>query len=463
MNTPTNVSEQTLHPDPDLSLITEPEQRLTLLGNMLKDISNAHEPGEVLKHFGLAMARLYGTEGYASLSTRGLPPGHYRITRTSMPGSLTQLEHADPWSTLHQMTIHSSGVLSDIVARGEPTMLKRLDLAADPVLGATELRGFASLLAVPLFDQGQPLNWAIRLRRSPECFTLAEMEEMMLRGNLVGGQVRLTLATREIHKAHQKVRAEMDRIADIQRALLPDKLPEIIGVDVATSYQVYDTAGGDYYNFHPLGVDGLADGTHDGRWGFMIADVSGHGPAAAVVMAILQTLTMTAPLELQHPARFMDYLNRHLCAKRIGQNFVTCSVFEYHPDTGKLLYTNAGHPPALVRKKSSNPLLPPDILRLDAVGGVPLGILEDETYDVASMTLEPGDTLLLYTDGIPETRNSQGEFFGEEGLRSALIACASDARCTLDTLNERLRRFEAGGTPQDDQTLVALHIQHLPT
>ncbi|MEM7576006.1 MAG: SpoIIE family protein phosphatase [Planctomycetota bacterium] len=435
--------------------------------DMLRRVSLADEPQQVLGEFAEMLRKLYGTTGYLSLSTRDLPPGHYRITRQHLEGHADELTSeriaaADPWSTLDTMPLYHGGFLGDIVEADRPQMFNDLDLRGDPVLG-DGLKDFHSLLAVPLFDEGHAKNWSLQLKHERGGFNESDLERSLMRSNLVGGTVRLVQTTKQLREAKAKIDREMHRIGDIQRALLPDALPDIHGASVAATYQTYDAAGGDYYNVHPLGIDGLFKGQHNGRWGMMIADVSGHGPAAAVVMAMMQSMVMCLPVGDQNPAGVLHFLNRHLCSKRIEQTFVTAFALGYDPQTGDIQYARAGHPPAMIRRPHAES--PGDdaveILSLEGVGGLPLGIMEDAEYENAQATLRERDTLVLFTDGIVEARNPGGTFFGEEGIRKALRACSGEATCFIDTLNAHLDRFQAGGRPEDDQTALAMRVEHL--
>jgi serine phosphatase RsbU (regulator of sigma subunit) len=95
---------------------------------------------------------------------------------------------------------------------------------------------------------------------------------------------------------------------------------------------------------------------------------------------------------------------------------------------------------------------------LGAVGGLPLGVMHEEAYEDATVILEPGQTLTLYTDGITETRAPGGAFFGTEGIINALRECSGEADCAVDTVMDHVRQHEAGGRPQDDQTLVVMRV-----
>ncbi|MEM9752625.1 MAG: SpoIIE family protein phosphatase [Planctomycetota bacterium] len=454
--------------EPRDSRVVPPSVPLTQeMMDMLRRVSLARDPQQVLGEFAEVLRKMYGTTGYISLSTRDLPIGHYRITRQYLNGladeeTSARIANADPWSKVNELPLYHGGFLGQIVEAGRPQFFDDLDVTDDPVLGDA-LKDFHSLLAVPLFDEGEAKNWSLQLKHDRGGFNESDLERSLMRSNLIGGTVRLVQTTKELREAKAKIDREVQRIGDIQRALLPQSLPEIHGAQIAASYETYDAAGGDFYDVHPLGIDGLSEGKHDGRWGLIIADVSGHGPAAAVVMAMVQSMMACLPVECQDAAGVLQFLNSHLCAKSIEQTFVTALVVGYDSKDGRLWYARAGHPPAMVRRthpdRTGEDAV--EVFELGEVGGLPLGILEDATYENAECTLQEGDTLVLYTDGIVEARNPGGTFFGEEGIRKALRECSGEADCFIDTLNAHLDRFQAGGRPQDDQTVLALRVNQL--
>ena len=429
-------------------------QRLPVLLEMVAALSQAREPGEVLVEFSKRWAKLTGPSGYISLSTRGLDEGQYRITRLLAEDNLHDVVRDDTWSHPQEPAIHQGGLLGEIVTGALPVVFNDMELRDDPVLGSA-LAHYRSMMALPLFDDGRALNWSIQLNREPDAFTVEEVEDTLLRSNLVGGTVKHVQTAKQLRQTQSALRAEVDKIAEIQKALLPQTLPSIPGLSIATHYETFDQAGGDMYFFQELGLDpATGQGDPEGWWGTFIADVSGHGPAAAVVMAMVESILATVPFTARMtPGEILAYLNQHLAAKRVANAFVTAFIVGYHPATGKLSYARAGHPPPLIRRGDEARTID----TLDAVNGLPLGIRTGETYPNVTDRLGVGDTLVLYTDGITEARSPQGDFFATQGVVQALGDCQGHATCFVETLERQLLAHEAGARPQDDQTLVALH------
>ena len=419
--------------------------RAGILLDLVRGLSMSSSSGDVLRSFASGMEKLRGPSGYISLSTRDCPPGRYRITRRIYGSIAREMHQADPWSELHRIPAMEGGLLGDIVRGEMPVIAGNLQVIDDPVLG-DDLAKYRSLAAIPLYDQGEVRNWAIQLREAPDAFTLDDVEEAILRGNLVGTTVKSVRAAAELKRAQRIINGEMERIANIQRALLPKQMPAIPGVHIATSYEVHNRAGGDYYDF--LALD-------EGRWLIVISDASGHGPAAAVLMAILQTLLHAYPRDDRSPARIAEHVNHHLARKGIEGSFTTAIFGVLNPADRSFTWIRAGHPPALIK----DPGAESPVRRLDEVGELPLGILPDVRYTEATITLVPGQTLVLYTDGVIDALNHEDRLFGVEGIEDALHHCTGDPTCVMSSVGTALRDHEQDVRPSDDQTIVAIRVE----
>ncbi|MCP3905604.1 MAG: serine/threonine-protein phosphatase [Planctomycetes bacterium] len=434
---------------------TSGNPRIPILMEMVGALSRARTPQEVLKEYSAGVAQLEKPGGYMSLSTRGLPPGHYRITRLLTDG-LTSITAADPWHHGHEMPVHQGGFIGEIIRQAYPEILHNVFLRNDPVVGDA-LSEYGSIMAIPLFDDGEPLNWAVMLRREPEGFTVEDLEDSILKANLVGTGVRNVLVAQQLREAHDKIRREMEKIARIQRALLPPRMPQITGVSLGASFEMFDTAGGDLYDFTPLHrLEPSQDPDPNGPWWVYIADAAGHGPAAATVVAMLNAILAASPEELTHrPSDMLTFANRHLYDKRLDGTFVTALLARFDPATRMLQYARAGHNPALLMGRGGGGM---EIRRLDEVGGVPLGVLGEVDYEETSVTLEPGQTFVLYTDGITEAMAPDGRQFELEGIERSLTECSGHPDCVISHVTGALLEHEAGRRPSDDQTLLVMRV-----
>lgn len=429
--------------------------RIGVLMELVSALSRLNEPKDVLRVFSDGMRRLYGTRGYISLSTRNLKPGEYRITRmlTEADGTM-RIHSADPWSTINSLPVHTGGFFGQVIRSAYPQLYHNLNIQHDPVVGDA-LAGIGSIMAIPLFDGGEPLNWSISLNQDPDGFTMEELEESILRGNLVGGTVKNTVMAKQLREANQRIRGEVEQIARIQRALLPQSLPQVPGVSIATSYETFDTAGGDLYDFIVLPTPPEGPTRFDGWLAMLIADASGHGPAAAVLMAMLNTLIYAYPRGGKGPSAVFEFANHHLFSKGLEGTFVTAFLAAYNPADRTLIYSRAGHNPPLVK----NPGPGGSVTRLDAGGGIPLGVVDPVKYDDAVVQLQPGQTLVMYTDGITESMNRQREMFGVKGIERALEACSGEPACVVNSITTALKAHEDGMRPGDDQTIVAIKVE----
>jgi sigma-B regulation protein RsbU (phosphoserine phosphatase) len=282
----------------------------------------------------------------------------------------------------------------------------------------------------------------------------ASLEKKRLRDEEKRKTVALAKALEQLQEATKVIQGEVEHIAAIQRALLPQKLPAITGLEIATSYETFDKAGGDLYDFIPMGEQPTTGpGDPSGPWGILIADASGHGPAAAVVTAIVNALLRSYPHKPKGPAEVLGHLNRHLSAKSIESSFVTAFFGIYDPISRKIIYALAGHDPPL-RKSADG-----KIERLPDVDGLPLGVMDDTEFAEQTMQLDPGDILFLFTDGITEASSPTDALFGLKGIQASLAPPAGSARDVIQQILAGLHAHEAGTRPHDDQTMVALRVK----
>lgn len=245
---------------------------------------------------------------------------------------------------------------------------------------------------------------------------------------------------------------EFQAVGEIQRSLLPVELPAMHGVEVAASYTTSRRAGGDYYDFFPLPPARPDDDRP--RYGILIADVSGHGTPAAVLMAVTHSIAHGFDRPEQAPHELLAFVNRRLCESYTSNHtaFVTAFYAVYDPAARTLNYSSAGHnPPRLRRGGAGEPFE-----ALDDAQGLPLGVSIDEQYVTKQRTLRPDDTLVLYTDGITEARNAGGEFLNVEGLDAAVAEHSTPDEMLVAAL--QAVQDLAGENVQDDRTLVILRV-----
>jgi sigma-B regulation protein RsbU (phosphoserine phosphatase) len=233
---------------------------------------------------------------------------------------------------------------------------------------------------------------------------------------------------------------------EIQTWLLPGAPPQIPGISIAYATRPANTVAGDYYDVFPR-----PGRTNDeNRVIFAVADVAGKSIPAAMLMATFQASLKTLSTAQVPLEELVANMNKYACSNsQGGLRFTTAFLAEYDAARRVLHYINAGHNNPILRRSNGS------IERLD-VGGLPLGIMPEARYESASVTLAPGDWLIIFTDGLVEAVNARDEDFDEPRLISALGAGASGTpKELLDRLMAALDLF-VGSTPQHDDITCLL-------
>jgi sigma-B regulation protein RsbU (phosphoserine phosphatase) len=409
--------------------------RLYLVNELVRDLSLQDDPESLIRAFSRQGDLFIRMDGIVAVSRRGLEAPQYRITR-----SWRWQNHAvNPWTETHLLPLLDRGILGDLLYAGRPALVTRLEVPHDDP-GREHLDGMQSLICAPGYDHGKALNMVMILHREPDSFASADLETLLLHANLIGRATLNLLLAQQLQEANNQLDYEMQLVGRMQRHLLPAELPRMEGLELGASYITCNRAGGDYYDVLPL---------PDGRWGLFMADVSGHGTPAAVVMAMLHTLLHAYPEPLQPPGRILAHINRHLMAVAPEGMFATAFYGVYDPPRRRLHYASAGHLPPRLRRG------PNCVREVAGTNGLPLGVLPDETWEEAELTLVPGDVLLLYTDGIVEGANSVGEPFGCERLDGALRLAPLRANPLVRHIERHYKDFCNGAADLDDRTLLA--------
>jgi len=241
--------------------------------------------------------------------------------------------------------------------------------------------------------------------------------------------------------ALQEQEEELKRAREIQQMLLPSSLPQLAGVQIAGAWQPAREVGGDYFDVIQLDKD---------RLGLCMGDVAGKGITAALLMANLQASFRAFATTEASPQVVCTKLNKFLCANVASGKFVTFFYAVLDADARTLTYENAGHSPGLLLRSNGTA----ETLR---GGGAVLGALPHWTYQDYTAQLQPGDQLLLSTDGITEAENAKLEEFGEERLLAAARARDGSALETQRAIMQQVTAF-CGGNFRDDATLLVLRI-----
>jgi sigma-B regulation protein RsbU (phosphoserine phosphatase) len=416
------------------------QKRLALIVETMRDMSRQTDPQAMVRAYGSRMRHLMQTDRMVSLSRRDLEPPKYRITRSSL-----WKDEVNPWKQKDRLPILEGGLLGELIYGDEPRIIDDIQIAADDP-AAEYFADMRSLMAVPNYDQGMALNMVVLMRKESGAFQREQFPEWVWMSNLFGRATHNLVLSEEVKKAYEAVDYELKVVADIQRSLLPVELPRIPHMDLAAHYQTSRRAGGDYYDFFPLPND---------QWGILIADVSGHGTPAAVLMAITHSIAHSYPGPPTPPAQMLNFVNYHLASRysRQSDTFVTAFYGIFDPPKRSLTYSCAGHNPPRRKRCAGG-----GIISLDGVQGIPLGISLEHKYRDRTELLQPGDQIVFYTDGITEAANPAGEMFGLGRLDEVLQDCKHDASDLLGAVLNAVEGFTNGRPLADDRTVLVAKI-----
>lgn len=417
------------------------ERRLQHAVETMREMSRETDPQAMVRTYGARMRQFMPADRFVSLSRRDLKPPQVRITRSSIWD-----REVNPWREKDTLPVIDGGLLSELLYADEPRIIDDLEVADDDPAYAY-LQGMRSLMAVPHFDHGTAQNMVILLREQPYSFSREEFPEWYWLSALFGRATHTLVLNDQLRQALELVERELKLVADLQRNLLPKKLPKIPTLDLAAHYQTSRWAGGDYYDIFAL---------PDGRWGLLIADVSGHGTPAAVMMAVTHSIAHTYPGPAEDPGDLLNFINHHLTARYTSdfEAFVTAFYGIYDPAKRELTYASAGHNPPRLKRCADG-----SIHSLDSVGNLPLGVDPEMEYDSTTQTLRPGDQIIFYTDGITEATAPDGRtMFGVDQLDTVLENCHLTADGLIQEVLNAVESFTEGAAASDDRTLLVAKV-----
>jgi phosphoserine phosphatase RsbU/P len=411
--------------------------RLAVSVELMRELSRYSDPQEMHAVFTRRMAQLFPVSRQLTISRRGLRDPQYRVTRFNL-----WTDPVNPWKEPHRLPIHDGGLLAELLYADQPRVVEELIVDPDDP-ASLYLGGQRSLLAIPHFDQGTAQNMVILAREDADAFPRDRIADLVLLGNLFARATQTLVLSQAVKEAYDAVDYELRTVADIQKSLLPAATPHVAGLDIAVHYQTAKRAGGDYYDFFPL---------PGGKLGVLIADASGHGAPAAVLMAVAHSVAHTQPAPPAHPGELLTHLNAHLTRQYTRQtgNFMTAFYGVFDPLNGTLTYASAGHnPPRLIRHTGA-------LVALNRAQRLPLGIKPDEVYPEQTVQLHTGDRAVFFTDGVIEAVNGEGDVFGSDRIDSALASGPPSAEHVIQSILRELTAFTAGTPVADDRTLVVV-------
>jgi serine phosphatase RsbU (regulator of sigma subunit) len=245
----------------------------------------------------------------------------------------------------------------------------------------------------------------------------------------------------EVEQTERILKRDLDQAADIQRSFLPFGAPAVAGLEIVGHNAPSRAVGGDYYDFFPYS---------DGRVALVLGDVSGKGMPASLMMMMLYARVRAMLEEPAELAGFMTKLNRVTSANCPPNRFITFFSAMLDPETGEIVYCNAGHNPPMVARAD-------DVQLLAEGGGMPLGILPAARYKSSRTELGSGDVLVIYSDGVTDATTPADEEFGEQRLQR-LVQEHRDksAQEIMQAILAALQEWSAGSAQADDITLIVV-------
>ena len=331
-------------------------------------------------------------------------------------------------------------------ARLLPSTVLRCNTIAERV-GLLTHAPAEKLLAVPILADGRWLGVLIvadKENRDGSIDDFTEADERV--ASLFANQAAIALENARLHREaveKEKMEREMELAASIQKTILPETLPDVPGLLVAGGNRPAKQVGGDYFDVYPLA---------DGRTALCVADVSGKGvPAALLVSTVHACLHLLVPNNASDLPGLVARVNRHLVGFSSTRKFATLFIAVFDPAKGTLTYVNAGHNPGLWLSGRGVSLLPS--------GGVPVGMMPDVTHKQAVIRVAPGDTVLLYSDGITEALNGADEEFGMERLTALSVEGRDQPPAELSRrIFRAVSDFTTGVAQYDDQTVLIARV-----
>ncbi|MFO7652195.1 MAG: SpoIIE family protein phosphatase [Candidatus Krumholzibacteriia bacterium] len=305
-----------------------------------------------------------------------------------------------------------------------------------------ELAAGGVALLVPLASGGRLVGlMALPAKQGREAYPLHELRLL----TIVAGQMALQVENARLYEEEvtkQKLEEEMAMARAIQSRLLPARLPQLQGVDIHAANMSSKLVSGDYYDMIER---------EDGKLAVVIADVSGKGMPASLLASNLQAALRAQCDVTDSPGRILARINRQMHATTDPQHFATLFLLFLDPRTRRVVYSSGGHnAPVLLRADGTVELL--------EKGGLPLGAFDFGEYEEGEVSLEAGDLLFLYTDGLTETHDPEAILeYGEDRLNAFLREhCELTGSELIERLHEELRSFRGKVEPEDDITLICM-------
>jgi len=364
--------------------------------------------------------------GFVLATACGLPPGLERDDRRFL--------RQPP--ACHCQHLLIEGRLTRAVNIVECTRLR------DSRRAAGDNQGLRFHASVPLISQGKPLGLINVATAEWQFLTRADLHFL----SAVSAQLVVALERAHFYEVAEARRIRLEKelqvAREVQAGLMPREMPDIPGFGLAGVWHPAREVAGDFYDIFPL---------DEGRWGMVIGDVADKGTAAALYMAMVHSLILSGALRHRNPAAVLREVNQMILWQSPSLIYVTVFLAVVDPKTQTLRYANAGHNPPIVRRDSGT------IESLTRTGSA-VGVFDELQMSETTITLGPGDAVVLYTDGVTEAWHPhlRNEDYGINRLTAAIAAAPRKADELLAHVEADLNAFTEGAPQQDDVTFLVL-------
>ena len=303
--------------------------------------------------------------------------------------------------------------------------------------------GLRSEVAVPLIVRDRVVGVMDLECEKVAFFTDEHLRTLALLAPQIASSIENARLYREVADRERRMDEDLKAASELQALLLPKQAPEVKGLEIGIGLRPAREISGDMYDFYEHGDDHVV---------IAFGDVSGKGVAAALFGALLGGLLRSLAPRRRSPAVLLKALNEKLIERKVESRYVALLVMLWHPHSGKMSMANAGALPPMICRNG-------EILKFRAEG-VPLGLLEARDYEEIAFQTEPGDVIVLYSDGVPDQLNRRGEEYGRSRLSKIVRAsCQVSASGIAEKIFQDLDKFSAGADAFDDQTLLVIKVK----
>jgi len=337
----------------------------------------------------------------------------------------------------------SRGVVEQVAHQGQPILTS--DAQSDDRFSmrrSVKVLGLRSILCVPLKIKDKVSGVVyVDNRLKVGIFTQADLELL----TAIASSAAIAIENARLYQValeKGRMERELQMAREVQASLLPRETPHITGWEFAARWQPAREVAGDFYDFIPL------DG---GQLGLVIADVSDKGMPAALFMALTRSIVRASMDRAPSPVDGIAHANRLICADSTGGMFVTLFYALLNPATDEITYVNAGHNPPLLYRANE------DQLTQLARTGMVLGVVEDAPFEQHALHLNPGDFILLYTDGVTDATDAHLQDFGMERLQRVVLDHRHEPVAdVVAALEQAIGDFAGSTAPFDDVAMVVI-------